>query len=139
MASIDLFDQWWEAPAVFAYLAAGAASARYSYRDRYQGWMDREIRAALRWASDNPALKQAQETPDETRERLRQAWMQKAHDDAIFDSLCFGAVWVVSWPMRWIWAKPAPSQQELMLMDRAARERLRQLEREAGLTPLDGD
>lgn len=120
-----------------AYGAMALYTTRFSYRLQYQLWMDREIRKHMAWVEKNPARARVAERPEALRARMKDSWNRNRSQDAFILAALYGVVWPLSWVLHWMTHDPAPSKEERRLMDAEAHARLEELERQAGLRPLD--
>ena len=126
-------DDFITAAIVVGYLTPGMFTARYVFRQQYERWMDKEIVRQKDW-HHRKGLSYNAETIHRS---LRDRWHKSEADDAILASLVAALIWPLALVAFFITDKHRPSAQEQLLMDETAYDRLRELERQAGLRPLD--
>jgi hypothetical protein len=124
-----------------SYGLVGLYTARAYYQDRYREWMDKAILHHQQEVRKLTAKgKEVKVFHEELLAVIRGRWREESDgsEDARFDSIFAGLAWPWYWVKRWMDHKPEPSVLEARVMDEAAYQRLRELERRAGLKPLEG-
>jgi len=122
------------------YLSMGAVTFRAALHKSRQAWMDKRIRQRREWEAGRPRSdKRVSRSPEDLLASVREEWAKKGAEDAALDALISSVVWPVYWAGHYAFRNPPASREERALMDQAAHQRLRELERQAGLTPLDGE
>lgn len=137
MAEIHLIT-WEILPAAVGYGSVALGTARVSYRRFRSQWMDTFIRKRKAWeAGLKPEDKRRSKGPQDLLDLARDEWVRKGSKEASEGSFYAGLLWPVFWVVSFIGSKSEPSREEKALIDLADYERLKELERQAGLKPLD--
>lgn len=121
-----------------SYALMGLYTFRASLQIRRKAWMDKKIRERKAWEAGRPKDdRRVSKGPEDLLATVRAEWSRKGYDEATEEAFYSALLWPLYWVVRYAHHKPEPSREERALMDQASHERLRELERQAGLTPLD--